>query len=1505
VNYKTFVLQIFERYKGSIRLLSKLFIFIAFSVCNLKSYSQSAVVSSYFNANSFKDEWTELLVITDNLNMQGWTLGDNNGTQTAWMPVITFVNPASNPTFWNHLRAGTIIIVWHRQFDSQVPAVTHAQDVNANDGYLELWADDPNYFSGGDFTGNTTLNISNSGDIVQLKNSSGVHVHALGHMNAPGASYTALPVPKLNHQIANLLANNAVFVVPGLDLTYYGSLPPQSGTTYTSFAVAPTITRGLPNFNATWPTENSNFWRLTREPLWAAPVLTAVTQAVNTQVLLNWTALTDPYPTDNTTGYMILSNSVNSFGTPKDGLTYLTGDMVGGAVVLAMIPSSQPPTYTYNITIPCGTSMFYRVYAYRYTTDNANGNDYDLARGRAYNTVTFGSTQIDILSDLVISNVQPTDATCGMINGTITITSTTTATPMQYSIDNGATYQLSNFFNGLAPGSYTIRVKDNNGCETAYGSNPVIIGIVPGVTNIVVSVANATCSQNNGSITITPTGGALPLLYSIDNGVTYVASNVFNGLATGSYIVKVKDNNNCETAYGANPVIINNVGGVTAISATPTNAICGQSNGSITISATGGTAPLQYSIDNGVTFQLSNIFNGLLSGNYTVVVKDASNCITPYPTNPVIVGNTGGATVNTVDVTDATCGLTNGSITVNAIGGTAPLQYSIDGGTNWQTAILFSSLAAGSYTVIVNDANNCQTPYSGNPVVVGSTGGAAINAITATDATCGASNGSISIDAIGGTAPLQYSIDAGTNWQPSNVFSNLIAGSYTTIVSDANNCQTPYAGNPVLVGTIGGASINGVTPASASCGASNGSISIDAIGGTGPLQYSIDNGVNWQISNIFTNLPTGSYIIVVMDANNCQTPYGLNPVLVGTIGGASITSVVTQNATCGNSNGSITISTSGGTLPLQFSIDNGSTWQISNIFSSLAIGNYTVLVKDGNNCQTLYASNPVSITSIGGAIISGTIPVNATCSVNNGSITITTTGGTTPLQYSIDAGLTWQFTNTFSNLSIGNYTIIVKDANNCQTSSGVINIIDLPAPIIPTPATIDATNGQPTGSVTVVATGSTAILDYSINGGVSWQANNGTFSGLLPGNYNMTVRDANNCISSVPFIIGNTLLSIVSIQADSSKACPGSSVFISINAFGMVDFMRFAICLTYDPSVASFSGVSSVNGFLTSLITDSSIPGQLVISWVGTVLTTIPDDDLLFRIEFTGLIPGKTIIDWSNFSPGVCGVFNDSGIELIATFDPGSVTYYLAPIASIVGTPDVCEGFPVSLNAVGDTLTHQWTLPNGNISLGQHLITTSSSFADSGIYRLLTSNSLGCFGIDSLNIIIRANPLISISNQETLCAGFSTPLDPGPGYASYLWMNGEISQSITANEAMIYSVVVTDQFGCSGTDSVTVIECLDEFVVPTGFTPNRDGYNDVFRVIWNADVSPTLFKLLIYNQWGTLVYTGENIYNGWDGEFNGDPCPLGIYTYVISVEKPAGSSPALQRTVRGLVTLVR
>ena len=604
-------------------------------------------------------------------------------------------------------------------------------------------------------------------------------------------------------------------------------------------------------------------------------------------------------------------------------------------------------------------------------------------------------------------NTTVTDASCNTNNGKIIVTANGGVAPYTYSID-GITYQSSNTFSNLAASTYTVTVKDVNGCTkstTAKINN--LLG--PAAT---ATATDASCGKSDGSIVTTATGGSGILQYSI-NGTTFQTNNVFTGLAAGNYTVTVKDANNCITTTN---VTVNGSGGPAA-SATSSNATCGSNNGSITASATGGTAPYSYSID-GINFQTSNVFNGLAVNTYTVTVKDANGCIN---TTTATVTNTGGPIASATS-SNATCGSSNGSITASATGGTAPYSYSIDG-INFQTSNIFTGLASNTYTVTVKDANGCKSTAS---VSVANTGGPTASA-TSSNATCGSSNGSITASATGGTAPYSYSID-GINFQTSNTFTGLASNTYTVTVKDANGCKSTAS---VSVANTGGPTAS-ATSSDATCGSSNGSITASATGGTAPYSYSID-GINFQTSNTFTGLASNTYTVTVKDANGCKSTASVS---VANTGGPTA-SATSSNATCGSSNGSITASATGGTAPYSYSID-GINFQTSNVFNGLTANTYTVTVKDANGCIN---TTTTKVTNTGGPTASATSS-SATCGSSNGSITATATGGTAPYSYSID-GINFQTSNVFTGLASNTYTVTVKDANGCiNITSTIINSIN-------------------------------------------------------------------------------------------------------------------------------------------------------------------------------------------------------------------------------------------------------------------------------------------------------------------------------------------------------------------------------------------------------------------------------------------------------------------------------
>jgi gliding motility-associated-like protein len=406
--------------------ISILFCVLLFFFGIMPAFSQTpaVVISSYYNAASPLDEWTELVVIKDNTNMHDWKLENSNATQTAWQPAIIF----SDPVFWNHMRAGTIIIIDHR-------CCNHAITESKISGYVEESANDVAsfpVFSGGSF-GNPpgyngpTLNIDSTGGMLVLLDSSGNFVHALAHQPASGPLFNSLPLPKLNYK-GILSTGEAVSVCPGANLDEYGNLAPQDGTTWTSAGSGPDVTLGLPNICTASSTMNSDYWRSLRQPLWINPVASGSVNAADNVVTLNWNAMVDPDPfenNENTERYLILRNTSNVFGIPADGTSYRPGDHIGGAVVDTNIHSSQTLTYSDTISVPCPSGLYYEIFAYRYVQDIIFGNNYNPARGSAYNETSFASAHVTgVLPVAPVSAACDRNNICSSDTGNIILTAT-------------------------------------------------------------------------------------------------------------------------------------------------------------------------------------------------------------------------------------------------------------------------------------------------------------------------------------------------------------------------------------------------------------------------------------------------------------------------------------------------------------------------------------------------------------------------------------------------------------------------------------------------------------------------------------------------------------------------------------------------------------------------------------------------------------------------------------------------------------------------------------------------------------------------------------------------------------------------------------------------------------------------------------------------------------------------------------------------------------------------
>lgn len=296
-----------------------------------------------------------------------------------------------------------------------------------------------------------------------------------------------------------------------------------------------------------------------------------------------------------------------------------------------------------------------------------------------------------------------------------------------------------------------------------------------------------------------------------------------------------------------------------------------------------------------------------------------------------------------------------------------------------------------------------------------------------------------------------------------------------------------------------------LTPASGTTVA-NGAITATAAGSTN-FSFSLNNGT-FQNSGSFTNLAPGNYSIVAKDADGCTGAESFVvtaipcPNIVVTAAGTNVTSTTATD-------GTITASATGST-GFTFSI-NGGSFQASGNFTALAAGLYTVTAKDANGCTGTAA---VVITNPSCPVITVTATSTQASgpTATNGSITATASGGVAPHTYSKD-GTNYQASAVFSNLAVGNYTILAKDANGCIGTPASVAVTSLPCPGISISSSIVGSDkcSNNTGTVTVTASGSSGFM-YKLNSG-SFQSSN-VFTGLATGTYTITVADANGCANT-------------------------------------------------------------------------------------------------------------------------------------------------------------------------------------------------------------------------------------------------------------------------------------------------------------------------------------------------------------------------------------------------------
>ncbi|WP_298345493.1 T9SS type B sorting domain-containing protein [uncultured Algibacter sp.] len=764
-------------------------------------------------------------------------------------------------------------------------------------------------------------------------------------------------------------------------------------------------------------------------------------------------------------------------------------------------------------------------------------------------------------------------------------------------------------FSNLNPGTYTVDVSTEDGC--IYTEN---VDIIEPPLLEATSALTTPLTCTDGEITIYPTGGTPPYFYFVNGATNFQTVPTIPVTASGIFNIEVVDSNNCSALTSINVDIIP----APVFTVTATDIACSDTGdvGTITVNVTNPNGnTLEYSIDNGITFTNSNVFTGLSTGNYSVVVQYGSGAGEVCLTTPQTVSITTLATVTgTATLTTPLSCTSDGVITVSGVtGGTAPYSYSIDG-VNFQLGTTFNGLTEGTYTVTVRDSSGCA--FIATPITIDALNPPTDLDFNSTPLSCPAITSDVTLTATGGFAPLEYQIiaplSAAAAYQNSNIFSGLSPDTYTLQVRDANGCiyTESYTIAPLPPITLGTVVTKGIDCTASPDGIITGTIS----GGTAPFNYAVSfNGSTYSgsigvVGTTFTHTATtdGTYQFQITDANGCIAESNIQTLSapVSVTASESVT-----NPTCnGYNDGSFTLTPLTGLAPFTYSIDGGTTFVSSNVFGGLVAGTYNYVIRDSKNCEVPGSVNLIDPAPINVSIVRN--PVQCIANTNApGSLDITiNSGGITPYIYTLfdntftQIGLsitTASTTQTFSGLNFGDYYVTITDDNGCEYISGVQRI--------ETPPSISLIGNATTGSCATGATVDISVVSgagpftYSIFGQPATSfgptpATSHTFTGLNHGvTYQFQVIDSGGCFSILE--VTTPTLSAIDIDAltTTDVSCNGDNNgtldFTVLNYNVSVTSIYYEVQdeLTNTPIVpaqnGTFTGLTgaAVNGTITGL----------------------------------------------------------------------------------------------------------------------------------------------------------------------------------------------------------------------------------------------------------------------------------------------------------------------------------
>jgi gliding motility-associated-like protein len=1103
-----------------------------------------------------------------------------------------------------------------------------------------------------------------------------------------------------------------------------------------------------------------------------------------------------------------------------------------GAIALTVNGGTGGP-YSYNWNNNATTATINNLAAGNYTVTVT-----DMGSGGLTATATY---TVDGPSSAVALSGGVTAPTClNGTNGAINLNISGGNPGYTISWDSGIQSGQTNPSN-LPGGTYCVTVTDENGC-TAENCYNVPNGTGQGGT-INSTVEDESCAgENDGSIALSVSGavGTANYFWSTAPGVP--GSSTLNNLSPGTYSVTVLDDASCQSTASfqvddASP--INLLEGVTDVSC------AGEATGVINLAVSGGNGGFTYSWSGPNNFSSNqSLVANLVAGQYTVTVTDVNDC-TASEVYTINEPNAALA-VQTIDATPIDQGL-DGAVDLQVNGGTMPYTYSWTGPGNFNSSAssLVNLNEQGEYCVTITDANDCTTTAC---VAVEQV--LRINS-NITDACFGEATGTIELSADGGMPPYTYAWTGTT--ATGAIATGLTAGSYSVTVTDSNNetasmtfivDESPEINfNPTLI-PVTGASTN-----------TNGSITLNASGGTSPLTYewSGPNGFSANDPSV-SNLGTGEYCVTITDNNfnnSCSKDTCFNVYFADPMGAPEVTAVGT---TCSyTEDGSLEIQINGGVPNFTIEVTD-SEGQVTpytatdNTFTvnDLPPGSTMIVITDLLGSET---TTTISIPSPAQLQVTAPDYRHATEGNCNGQISVSISGGTP--QYTVN----WN--NGSIGASIGGlcadqwYVPTVTDANGCiiEVDSIFINNFDVQVGDVEFTSCPDDTNGA---------------IDIDVVGGdpnytFVWNDANGNQvsnledpTGLIAGTYTLIITEAS----------GNMLTRQVVIETESA----------------------LAVAITSEENYNGFdvSCPDAADGALSATATGSS--GYLY-EW-----TNVETSMLVGTGQNIEDLPAGT---YQLMVQDEVGCTSTNQIELTAP-DTIEVEAFIQDVLCHDG-----RNGAITANVDGgiEPLDYFWS--NGGFG---NRITQLEPAA----YSVTILDGNNCQQTATFEVENPAPITVTFETEPATegCNGsVEVIVDGGTGPYTFNWGQSDLQDAELLDLCFgEYFLQVRDRNGCLSENTSVRVEdrrfpCFSDRII---LTPDNDGANEEFIILCVNEFPDN--HLQIFNRWGQLVFEANNYDNTWNGVTqDGAPLPEGPYYYVLDYTDPEGNP----RQQRGSLTILR